>query len=162
MTTETPEKTKVLSNGAVYDMEKKRIVSGATLTSDTARDMVRAREAKRMRLYAEGAQLGVIDTALIEQYGPDAHLVERARTLQTIASTPDAGKAAVMADTALQRAQGYDVKQAEQAGPADAMGLAVTLLRELAAFASTVEISAVIASKPDAVDGEIVADDGGE
>jgi hypothetical protein len=78
------------------------------ITSDTARDMVRRRQEKRMRLYAEGAQLAVDRRDLIEKYGEDAHIVERAISLQTIASTPDAGKAAVMADTALQKAQGYD------------------------------------------------------
>ena len=77
-------------------------------TSENARDMVRLREEKRIRLYNEGAKRAVQDLQLIREYGDDAHLVERAMTLQTIASTPDAGKAAVLADTALQRAQGYD------------------------------------------------------
>ena len=80
------------------------------ITSANARDMLKLREEKRMRLYAEGAQLAVQNIGLVKQYGTDAHIVERAMTLQQIASTPDAGKAAVMADTALQRAQGYDVK----------------------------------------------------
>jgi hypothetical protein len=86
------------------------------ITADTARDMVLRREEKRMRLYAEGAQLAVARKDLIEKYGADAHIVERAITLQTIASTPDAGKAAVMADTALQRAQGYDTSKDNKAG----------------------------------------------
>lgn len=85
--------------------------NGGTLTpftSETARLARRAREEKRMRLYSEGAQLAVERTDLIERYGSDAHMVERAINLQIVASTPEAGKAAVMADTALQRAQGYD------------------------------------------------------
>ena len=46
-------KTKVLANGAVYDLDKKKIVSGAVLTSDKAREMVRARvERKRERIIA--------------------------------------------------------------------------------------------------------------
>lgn len=72
--------------------------------------MIRLREEKRMRLYAVGAQRAVQDVGLKLEFGDDAHLVERAMTLQTIATTPDAGKAAVMADTALQRAQGYDTR----------------------------------------------------
>lgn len=102
--------TRTLANGAKQDIATGRIVAGAVLTRDRAREMVRAREAKRMRLYAEGAQLAVEDAKLLQDYGQDAHIVERAMTLQRIASTPDAGKAAVMADTALQRAQGYDIK----------------------------------------------------
>lgn len=98
--------TKTLSNGAVYDLDKKKIVSGAMLTSDTARDMVRAREEKRIRLYNEGAKRAVLDPQLIRDFGDDAHIVERGMTLQTIASTPDAGKAAVMAAQHLDKAQG--------------------------------------------------------
>lgn len=82
------------------------------ITSDTAHDMLRLREEKRRRLYALGAQRAVQDVQLVQEFGEDAHLVERAMTLQQIATTPDAGKAAVMADTALQRAQGYDTKPA--------------------------------------------------
>lgn len=104
--------TKTLSNGAVYDLDKKRIVSGAVLSSDTARDMVRAREEKRMRLYAEGAGLATVDQSLLTKYGEDAHIVERARTMQEIATTPDAGKAAVMAAQHLDKAQGLTVDKA--------------------------------------------------
>lgn len=76
-----------------------------------------------MRLYQEGAQLAVQDVALIQQYGQDAHLVERARTMQEIASTPDAGKAAVLAAQHLDRAQGYDMgKQADTVGQVGQVG----------------------------------------
>jgi hypothetical protein len=91
--------------------------NGGRLTpfnSETARAAVRAREEKRMRLYNEGARRAVQDVTLIREYGEDAHLVERAMTLQAIASTPDAGKAAVMADAALQRAQGYETPRGTQ------------------------------------------------
>jgi len=98
--------TRVLSNGSIADVATGQIIKGPAMSPDTARDMVRAREAKRIRLYAEGAQLSVADAALIAQYGPDAHIVERGMTLQTIASTPDAGKAAVMAAAHLDKAQG--------------------------------------------------------
>ena len=56
--TETTEpRTKVLSNGAVYDVDKKKIVSGAVLTSDRAREMVQARvEKKRERVMAGAAK----------------------------------------------------------------------------------------------------------
>jgi len=90
------------------------------ITTDNARDMIRLREAKRMRLYAAGAQLAVENKQLIERYGEDAHIVERGRTLQEIASTADAGKAAVMAAAHLDKAQGLMDKPADVAAPADA------------------------------------------
>lgn len=126
--------TKQLSNGAVYDMDSKRIVSGAVLTSDRARDMVRAREEKRMRLYAEGAGLAVQDTTLIQKYGEDAHIVERARTLQEIASTPDAGKAAVMASAHLDKAQGLVAERGNE--QADTLTALADVMRLAAGFAS--------------------------
>lgn len=79
-------------------------------TPETSRLAAQARAEKRMRLYAEGAGLAVVDHALVKQYGEDAHIVERARTLQEIATTPDAGKAAVMADASLRKAQGLEDK----------------------------------------------------
>lgn len=100
------------------------------ITSDTAHDMIAAREAKRRRLYAEGAQLAVQDMRLLEMYGHDAHIVERARTLQEIASTPDAGKAAVMADASLRKAQGLE----DEAEPGQVIDAAADLVRELARF----------------------------
>ena len=88
------------------------------ITSDTARDMVRLREEKRMRLYAEGAQRAVQDVQLIREYGEDAHIVERGMTLQIISSTADAGKAAVMAAAHLDKAQGLIVDRADSSTPA--------------------------------------------
>src|SRR5688572_11108980 len=55
--TEEP-RTKVLSNGAVYDLDKKKIVSGAVLTSDKARELVQSRiEKKRERIMAGAAKV---------------------------------------------------------------------------------------------------------
>lgn len=87
--------------------------NGGTLTpfnSETARAAVRAREEKRIRLYNIGAQRAVLDAGLIREFGDDAHIVERGMTLQTIASTADAGKAAVMAAGKLDVNQGLLVK----------------------------------------------------
>lgn len=78
--------------------------------SETARAAVRAREEKRIRLYNEGAKRAVQDAQLIREYGDDAHIVERGMTLQQIATTPDAGKAAVLAAQHLDVAQGLIVK----------------------------------------------------
>lgn len=59
--TETKPRTKVLKNGAIYDLERKRIVSGAALTSaDAAQMATRKQERKRERLEA-GALAAVRD-----------------------------------------------------------------------------------------------------
>jgi hypothetical protein len=55
--TDTPN-VKVLANGAVYDLDKKRIVSGAMLTSDMAKEMVQTRiQKKQERLIAGAAKV---------------------------------------------------------------------------------------------------------
>jgi hypothetical protein len=105
--------------------------------------MVLRREEKRMRLYAEGAQMAVARRDLIAKYGEDAHIVERAITLQTIASTPEAGKAAVMADTALQRAQGYDTSKENKGGggsESDVIESVRGLLRDITDAARAVSV----------------------
>lgn len=99
--------------------EPKRIRGGrggtlTPFTPETSRLAARAREEKRIRLYAEGAGLAVQDLTLVKQYGEDAHIVERARTLQEIASTADAGKAAVMASAHLDKAQGLVIDKGQQ------------------------------------------------
>lgn len=127
------------------------------ITSDTARDMVRLREEKRRRLYAVGAQRVVQDARLIAEFGDDAHLVERAMVLQQIATTPDAGKAAVMADIQLQRSQGYDVRTDDGGSPPPirevVSGVADAMMRILA------DIMRVQSSIPEqiheTIDGEI-------
>lgn len=51
--TQVEPRTKTLANGAVYDLDKKRIVSGALLTSDKAKELVQVRiERKRERIIA--------------------------------------------------------------------------------------------------------------
>lgn len=88
--------------------------------------------------------MSVQNKKLIEKYGDDAHIIERAMTLQTIASTPDAGKAAVLADQQLQRAQGYDVKDATPAQLPAQVGTSPVLL-----------LIAELARRGEIVDGEI-------
>ena len=46
---------RTLANGAVYDMERKRIVSGAMLTSDSARQMVAKRTERKQAAIIEAA-----------------------------------------------------------------------------------------------------------
>lgn len=135
------------SDGSVRDVNGRALSlppKMRMITSDNAHDMIRLREEKRNRLYAEGAQLSVQNKKLIEKYGDDAHIIERAMTLQTIASTPDAGKAAVLADQQLQRAQGYDVKDATPAQLPAQVGTSPVLL-----------LIAELARRGEIVDGEI-------
>lgn len=100
--------------------DNKRVIEGKNggkltpFNPETARAAVKAREEKRMRLYAEGAQLATIDPELLRKYKEDAHIVERARTMQEIATTPDAGKAAVMAAQHLDKAQGLTVDKTQE------------------------------------------------
>jgi hypothetical protein len=55
---DTEARTKVLKNGAVYDLDKKKIVSGALLTSDKARELVKRRvELKQERIMAGAAKV---------------------------------------------------------------------------------------------------------
>lgn len=150
------ERYRTLANGARQDLVTGKIVAGAVIDRDRGREMVRAREEKRIRLYTEGAGRAVQDTQLIREYGKDAHIVERGMTLQQIATTPDAGKAAVMAAQALDVAQGLIVK-----GKPETADGGVTfddaqrdLIRDLAAIARRVsaEIDAAIDSEAALVD----------
>lgn len=95
-------------------------------TPETARLAAKAREEKRIRLYTAGAGRAVQNKELIREFGEDAHIVERGITLQEIATTPDAGKAAVMAAAQLDKAQGLTPDRAER-DDAPAASLTLTL-----------------------------------
>lgn len=141
------------------------------ITSDTARDMVRKREEKRIRLYNEGAKRAVLDPQLIREYGDDAHIVERGMTLQTIASTPDAGKAAVMAAQHLDKAQGLIADKVQADAPAVALTITGDGLQRLAGLlgvGQSLDIMSVIPSEvidaetSDTHSDEVGAGGGGE
>lgn len=128
------------------------------ITTERVPDMIAAREAKRRRLYAIGAQRAVQDTRLIEEFGADAHIVERAVTMQTLATTPDAGKVSVMAAAHLDKAQGLigervDSDTAQTVANAAAVGVAVASVME------RVLRDVMQAQQDDVVDGE-ATDDG--
>jgi len=77
-------------------------------TVENAREMQMKGIVRKRQVMAQAANSEVQDTRLIEKYGPYAHVAERAVTLQRIATTPEAGKAAVMAHAALTRDTGMD------------------------------------------------------
>lgn len=124
--TERLPNTKVLTNGAIYDTDKKRIVGmkaelaerNTQITSANGAEMQAKAVAKKRLVMAQAANRDVAPE-LIAQYGDYAHVAERAITLQQIATTPEAGKAAVMAHDALVRDMGMSEKALEssQAGP---------------------------------------------
>ncbi len=105
------------------------------ITTERVPDMIAAREAKRRRLYAIGAQRAVQDTRLIEEFGADAHIVERAVTMQTLATTPDAGKVSVMAAAHLDKAQGLIGERQQIDAGADAGAMLGGILAEIYAAA---------------------------
>jgi len=112
-----PPNVRVLKNGAIYDMDKKRITdaTGITtkITSENAPQMQALAIAKK-RLVMNHAANRDVSPALIAEYGSYAHVAERAIVLQQIATTPEAGKAAVMAHHALTTDTGMGERQAIQ------------------------------------------------
>ncbi len=147
--------TRVLANGAVYDMDAKRIVSAENtttkFTSANAAEMQARAVAKKRLVMAEAANSDVRPD-LVAKYGDYAHVAERAITLQQIATTPEAGKAAIMAHDALVRDMGMSEKAVEQqpsALPSDDM------MQSLARFAADIAIGLQAGPKPDVVDGNV-------
>jgi len=93
----------VYESGAEYDTVEKRLVKGSAppITVDNAREMQARSTARKREVMLAASNRAVQDKSLIRTYGMYAALAERATTLQTIATTADAGKAAVMAHQAL-------------------------------------------------------------
>ena len=85
----------------------------ALITSENAREM-QASAVNKKRAVMMAAANREVPPELIAEYGSYAHVAERAQTLQRIATSPEAGKAAVMAHDALVRDTGMGEKQAEQ------------------------------------------------
>ena len=101
-------RTRVLSNGAVHD--GKRIISGPTkpyFTAENGAENQKRAIAKKRMIMAKAANSRV-QPELVAEYGADAHIAERAIALQLIATTPESGKAAVMAHSVLIRDCGLD------------------------------------------------------
>mgnify|MGYP001600768488 CR=1 FL=1 len=147
--------TKTLKNGAVYDLDTKRIVDSSNvttkITAENARDYQSRAVAKKRVIMAEAANSAVQDTRLIEQYGDYAHVAERAQTLQIIASTPDAGKAAVMAHDALTRDTGMaELKQTTDAGARVTLDIGADALQALLAAVTGARLREEIGEVADA------------
>ena len=84
-----------------------------SITSENAREMQASAVAQKRAVMMAAANREV-PPELIAEFGAYAHVAERAQTLQRIATSPEAGKAAVMAHDALVRDTGMSEKQQEQ------------------------------------------------
>ena len=147
--TEEPQ-VRILANGAKQDIATGKIVGGAVLTRDNARDMVRARVEKKRAVIAQAAQEAVQNGALVGRYGDSAWLAEVAQAQYTLATTPDAGKSAVMAASWLVEHSGMGEPKGKDTDDGGVTA-AADLVRALADFAAAIprQIHATI-------DGDIV------
>ena len=136
--TDDKPRTKVLENGAVYDLDKKKITGGAVLSSDRARDMVRARVEKKRAVIAQAAQAAVQNGALVGRYGDAAWLAEVAQAQYTLATTPDAGKSSVMAASWLVENSGMGEPKGKDTDDDGGVTAAADLVRALADFAAAI------------------------
>jgi hypothetical protein len=157
----TAPRTKVLKNGAVYDMNKGRIVAnpgGGThaITSANARDMQKLAVERKREVVAHAANRAVQDRSLLAEYGDYAHVAERAMTLQMIATTPEAGKAAVMAHQALIADTGMSEKALQDNPTAPTVGDMAGLVDALAAFVAAVKGNDSVMNVTPADDGDII------
>jgi hypothetical protein len=84
---------KTLQNGAVYDLQAKKIVSGAVLSSDRAREMVAARETRRREAARQAANQAVDRADFHAAYGDLAYLAAIIETAMQKATTADDPKA---------------------------------------------------------------------
>ena len=105
--------TKVLSNGAVYDLEAKRIVSGAVLTSDGARQLVAHRTERKRAVIAQAALDAVERDDYRAQYGGDAWIAAIAEAQMRKATTPDDPKSTDAARFLLTEAGIAEARQVE-------------------------------------------------
>ena len=152
-TTDTTPNTKVLKNGAVYDMDKKRIVSAPTIppiNAQNAREFQKMAIAKKREVAAAAANLEVQDVRALT-FGDYAYVADTAINMQRLATSPEAGKAAVMAASWLMDHTGLSEKAA-QPDQAPTVGDVAELVNALASFISTARD--VIPMRSDIVDVE--------
>lgn len=134
-------RTKVLSNGAVYDLDKGRIVANPgggkyAITSDNARDMVNIRmEQKRARLVA-GANAAVKSGGEFD--GRDMDFVEAIGEAVTLAALDPTSSQQVKAAEFLFREAGIGERQAVQDGAGGTIGALADVIGALSAFAGSI------------------------
>lgn len=138
-----PDNYRVYKNGAIFDKDKGRIVAlrqdlaekNTQITVHNTSEMAARRLEKKRDAIIRGANAVVAEGGKFD--GSDMDFVEAVAEAQAIkALNPDDPKSTDAARFLLQEA-GLADKQA-QATPADAIGAAADLVRELAAFAAAV------------------------
>lgn len=103
---------KTLRNGAIYDMNVKRIVKGASLSSVDAANLRAKRTEKRRQIVREAANQMVQDGQLKATYGDDAFIAAIVQTAMMKATEPEDPKSIEAAKFILQEAGETD-KQAQ-------------------------------------------------
>lgn len=101
-------KYKTLSNGAIYDMEQKRIVSGAALSSDGARALVQKREESRRAAVRSVANQNPKAAALAASHGDLAYIAAITESAMVKATNP-ADPKMIEAANWITRAAGDDI-----------------------------------------------------
>jgi hypothetical protein len=113
------QRTRVLKNGAIYDMDTKRIVANpgggaSAITKQNASEMQAQRQAKKRETIAAAANQAVERSDYRTTYGDLAYVAALAETAYIKATTADDPKAIDAARFLLQET-GLSEKQAEQA-----------------------------------------------
>lgn len=159
-------RTKVLSNGAVYDLDKGRIVANPgggkhAITSDNARDMVNIRmEQKRQRLMA-GANAVVAREGTFDGVGLD--FAEAIGEAVTLAALDPTSNQQVKAAEFLFREAGIGERQAAQDTAGGTIGALADVIGALSAFAGSIaaisgDITNIISNDDSAPGGVVDAD----
>jgi hypothetical protein len=134
---ELPPNTRRLKNGAIYDMDKKRIVANpggglAAFDPDTARQaQARKQERKRETIQA-AANAAVENEQLTRTHGDMAFVAAVAQTAYLKATTPDDPKAIDAARFLLQEAGIAEQKQAAEQPAAGGARLTLDISAETA------------------------------
>jgi hypothetical protein len=128
---------KVLSNGAVYDLQEKRIVKGAAMSSDDAAALVAKRIEKRRQVIKEAANGGVLRKDYIEKYGDLAFVAAITETQMIKATTPDDPKSTEAARWIMR--ESGESEELSKGGGAVELSEMRGLLRDIAMAAREIE-----------------------
>jgi hypothetical protein len=101
---DTTPRTKVLSNGAIYDLDKKRITGGAVLTSVKAAELVANKITNKRAAIAQAANEAVESGSIRASYGDLAFVAEITKVMMMRATTPEDSKGVDAAKWLIQEA----------------------------------------------------------
>lgn len=132
---DSEERYKTLSNGAIYDLQAKRIVKGASLSSAQAAALANARNERRRAIIKEAANEAVQNGNFKARYGEFAYLAAIAETALIKATTADDPKA-IEAARFLLRETGESDEQT--AGSSESAADVRGIIHELAGLARAV------------------------